>query len=40
MVKREPVSIGWQIVFSFIPFVSICAYYRIEKLGYGMSWTN
>ena len=32
MVKQEPVSIKWQIVFMFIPFVSIWAYYRIEKL--------
>ena len=36
MVKQEPVSVGWQIVFIFIPFVSIWAYYRIEKLAYGI----
>ena len=36
MVKQEPVSIKWQIVFMFIPFVSIWAYYRIEKLMSGI----
>jgi len=36
LVKRVPVNIGWQIVFMFIPFVWIYAFYRIEKLRRGL----
>ena len=36
MVERKPVSIVWQVVFMFIPFVWIYAFYRIEKLGLGV----
>jgi len=36
MVKQEPVSVGWQIVFLIIPYVWIYAFYRIEKLRIGL----
>ncbi len=36
MVKQEPVSVGWQTVFMFIPYVWIYAFYRIEKLLLGI----
>ena len=36
LVKQAPVNIGWQIVFMFIPFVWIYAFYRIEKLRRGL----
>lgn len=36
MVKQEPVSVGWQIVFVIIPYVWIYAFYRIEKLRIGL----
>ena len=37
MVKQEPVSVGWQTVFMFIPYVWIYAFYRIEKLRLGIA---
>ena len=36
MVKQEPVSVGWQTAFMFIPYVWIYAFYRIEKLLLGI----
>jgi len=32
MVKQKSVSVAWQVVFMFIPFVSLWAFYRIQKL--------
>ena len=32
MVKQKPVSVKWQVVFSFIPILDFWASYRIEKL--------
>jgi len=32
MVKQNPVSVNWQTVFVFIPFVDLWAAYRIQKL--------
>jgi hypothetical protein len=34
--KTKAVSVGWQLLFMFIPWVSIWAYYRIEKLQLGI----
>lgn len=34
--KHHKVKIGWQIVFLFVPFVSIWAYYRIKRLDDGI----
>ncbi len=36
MVKQQPVNVGWQTFFMFIPFVDIWAFYRIEKLRLGL----
>ena len=36
MVSQQPVSIGWQTVFMFVPYVWIYAFYRIEKLRMGI----
>jgi len=36
VVKQQPVSVGWQVVFLFIPYVWIYAFYRIEKLLFGI----
>ncbi|MGI0026605.1 MAG: hypothetical protein ACREAD_02040 [Nitrosopumilaceae archaeon] len=36
MVIKEPVNVNWQTLFAFIPFVSIWAFYRIEKLRKGL----
>jgi len=36
LVKQEPVSVGWQIVFMFIPVLNFWAFYRIEKLRLGL----
>jgi len=35
-VEQRPVSIGWQTVFMFLPYVWIFAFYRIEKLRMGV----
>ena len=32
MVEQIRISVGWQMVFSIIPFVWVWAAYRIEKL--------
>jgi len=32
MVKQKSVSVNWQTVFVFIPFVDLWATYRIQKL--------
>jgi len=32
MVKQKSVTVAWQVVFTFIPFVDLWAYYRIQKL--------
>jgi len=32
MVKQKSVKVAWQVVFMFIPFVSLWAFYRIQKL--------
>ena len=32
MVKQKPVSVKWQVVFSFIPILDFWALHRIEKL--------
>ena len=34
--KHSLVNIKWQVVFLFMPFVSIWAFYRIKKLGKGL----
>ena len=31
-VKQEPVSIKWQIIFTFIPILNLYAFYKIQKL--------
>ena len=31
-VKQEPVIIKWQIIFTFIPFLNLYAFYKIQKL--------
>ena len=31
-VKQEPVNIKLQIIFAFIPFLSLYAFYKIQKL--------
>lgn len=36
MVKQAPVSIGWQTAMIFIPYAWIYAFYRIEKLRFGL----
>ena len=36
MASQQPVSIGWQTVFMFLPYVWIYAFYRIEKLRMGL----
>jgi len=36
VVKQQPVNVGWQTLFMFIPFVDIWAFYRIEKLKLGL----
>jgi len=36
MVQQKSVSIAWQMLFTVIPFVWIYAFYRIEKLIYGI----
>jgi hypothetical protein len=36
MVKQKPVSVGWQTLFIFLPYVWIFAFYRIEKLRMGL----
>ena len=33
MVKQKSVTVAWQVVFTFIPFVDLWAFYRIQKLG-------
>ncbi len=32
MVKQKSVTVAWQVVFTFIPFVNLWAFYRIQKL--------
>ena len=32
MVKQKSVTVAWQVVFMFIPFVNLWAFYRIQKL--------
>jgi len=32
MVKQKSVTVAWQVVFMFIPFVGLWAFYRIQKL--------
>lgn len=32
MVKQTRVSVGWQMVFSILPFVWLWAAYRVERL--------
>ena len=32
MVERKPVSVNWQTLFVFIPFVDLWAAYRIQRL--------
>lgn len=32
MVEQKPVSVNWQTLFVFIPFVDLWASYRIQKL--------
>ena len=32
MVKQKSVTVAWQVVFTFIPFVDLWAFYRIQKL--------
>ena len=32
MVKKEPVSVNWQTLFTIIPIINLWACYRIEKL--------
>ncbi len=36
MVNQKSVSVAWQMVFTLIPFVWIYAFYRIEKLIFGV----
>jgi len=36
MVKKEPVSVGMQIVLTILPFVWFYALYRIERLRIGL----
>jgi len=31
LVKKAPVSIGWQVVFQFVPFLGWWCFYRIQK---------
>ncbi len=33
MVEKEPVSVNWQTLFIFIPFIDLWATYRVGKLG-------
>ena len=32
MVQQKPVTIKWQIIFVFIPFLNLYAFYKIQKL--------
>ena len=32
MVEQKPVTIKWQIIFTFIPFLNLYAFYKIQKL--------
>jgi len=36
LVEQRPVSIGWQTVLMFVPYVWFYAFYRIEKLRRGI----
>jgi len=32
VVQQKPVTIKWQIIFTFIPFLNLYAFYKIQKL--------
>ena len=36
-MNKKPVNVNWQILFVFIPFVWIWAFYRIDKLWKGLA---
>ncbi len=36
MVEEKEVSVGWQMIFTFIPILDLWAFYRIKKFWLGL----